>query len=133
MSLLNRLLFKMQSIDKLRTLPCIERQYVKLYQENDTIVIEGEINEKGRESFFIEILRSPLWNEIDSSTKIILRNFMIEKTDTKEWGSVYCAKWMKDKYGLECISECTVVSCKTYNDSSFFCYDGTTPASLFNK
>ena len=123
----------MEPIDKLRTLSCIERRCVQIYQENDAIVIEGETNEKGKQSFFIEILKSPTWNEIDGSTKIILRNFMIEKTDTKEWGSVYCAKWMKDKYGIECIRGCSVVVYKIYGDSSFFCYDGTTVDSLFEK
>lgn len=96
-------------IEKLKTFKCIMNQCAYIYQNNDTIIIESYLNDRKEPICFIESLISPLWHDISSSTKIKLRNFMIDRYDTEEWGSMYCAKWMKEKYGYDCIRECNVV------------------------
>ena len=128
----------MKTIEKLKNLPCMKYGNISMYKEMNTIVIEVLTDRGGYfADCFIEVLLSPIWLDIDSKEKIKLRSFMIERDDLSLMGSMECAKFMMDKFGYDCIKQCSVVIkrtiCKENDDSvQSFCFDGMASATMFD-
>ena len=132
---------RMDIIDILKTSFCNKDGHICIYMVNGTIIIESEVSDRDQPFCFIEALRSSVWENIDSSTKILLRNFMIDRDDKAEFGSIYCAKWMIAKYGYDSIKQCRMVKYKTFSktlsrhgylkECGWYQYDGT-PDTEFN-
>jgi len=102
-----------------KTLMVSKKNRISVNPENDTIVIRGSNERNGDLSYFIEILRSPIWNTVEAGAKIKLVDFMIDIDDNKMWGSMYCARWMKEKFGDDCIKDCFTVKYDLVNLGGF--------------
>lgn len=75
-------------------------------QLDGTICIKGDFDGRNHRHF-ISGLRSPMWLDISPTTKIILKDFMIQESDTKFGGDIWGAKWFVDWFG----SSVTFVDC----------------------
>jgi len=90
-------------------------------QEFDYIVITGPNHQNGNYKYSIKTLKNPIWNKIKCK-QIVLRNFFINKTDVSIGGDIFCALFMAEKYGYECIKDCILIL--PTHISNKYIYDG---------
>ncbi len=66
---------------------------------DDILYVDGPIDKNMGFTTFLSAYRSPLWNEIPETTKVVFKNVMVETRDDKYGGDKWCARWLISYFG----------------------------------